>query len=46
MVLPVFNRDGLPIGVFDIDSDQPAAFMPEDEAQLQSILNAVFGQLP
>lgn len=46
LVLPVFNREGLLIGVFDIDSDQPAAFLPEDEAQLQSILNAVFGQSP
>lgn len=46
LVLPVFNRDGALIAVFDIDSDRPAAFMPEDEAQLQSILNAVFGQLP
>ena len=46
LVLPVFNREGLLIGVFDIDSDQPAAFLPEDEAQLQSILNEVFGQLP
>ena len=45
-MLPVFNRDGALIAVFDIDSDRPAAFMPEDEAQLQSILNAVFGQLP
>lgn len=46
LVLPVFNREGSLIAVFDIDSDQPAAFLPEDEAQLQSILNAIFGRLP
>jgi L-methionine (R)-S-oxide reductase len=46
LVLPVFNRDGSLIAVFDIDSDQPAAFLPEDQHRLQSILNAVFGQLP
>lgn len=46
LVLPVFNHSGSLVAVFDIDSDQPAAFLPEDEAQLQSILNAVFGQLP
>lgn len=46
LVLPVVNRDGALIGVFDIDSDRPAAFLPEDQAQLQAILDAVFGQLP
>lgn len=46
LVLPVFNRDGSLIAVFDIDSDRPAAFLPEDQEQLQSILDAVFAQLP
>lgn len=46
LVLPVFNRSGSLIAVFDIDSDRPAAFLPEDQDQLQSILDAVFRQLP
>lgn len=46
LVLPVFNRSGSLIAVFDIDSDRPAAFLPEDQDHLQSILDAVFRQLP
>lgn len=46
LVLPVFNRSGELIGVFDIDSDQPAAFLAEDQERLQAILDAVFRQLP
>ncbi len=42
LVLPVLTSDGALLGVFDIDSDQPAAFTAEDAEQLQSILSAVF----
>lgn len=43
LVLPVFDRNGL-IAVFDLDSDQPDAFMLEDQVQLQAILDQSFGQ--
>lgn len=46
LVLPVFNRAGALIAVFDLDSDQPAAFDAVDQEQLQSILDSVFRQLP
>lgn len=46
LVLPVFNRAGSLIAVFDIDSDQPAAFLPEDQDRLQAILDSVFRKLP
>ncbi|MEO1152505.1 MAG: GAF domain-containing protein [Pseudomonadota bacterium] len=42
LVLPVWNGDGTLIAVFDIDSDQPAAFTAEDEAELTIILHRVF----
>lgn len=42
LVLPVLDRKGAVIGVFDIDSDQPDAFRQEDADQLQGILSAVF----
>ncbi|MCC7320968.1 MAG: GAF domain-containing protein [Rubellimicrobium sp.] len=43
IVLPVFGRDGALIGVFDIDSNRPAAFDAEDAAALGAILMRVFG---
>jgi len=45
LVLPVRNRKGQLIGVFDIDSDQLDAFDQRDAAALQDILDAVFGAL-
>ena len=42
LVLPVRNADGRLLGVFDIDSDRPDAFDPEDAARLQEILDTVF----
>jgi GAF domain-containing protein len=42
LVLPVWNQDGKLLGVFDIDSDQPAAFTQEDAQQMAIILQATF----
>jgi len=42
IVLPVWDRAGAVIGVFDIDSDQPAAFTEEDAEGLSAILAMVF----
>lgn len=42
LVLPVFNGQGALLGVFDIDSDQPDAFTPQDAAALEAILAVVF----
>ncbi len=44
LVLPVWNGAGKLIGVFDIDSDRPAAFTDRDAAALEAILTEVFGQ--
>jgi GAF domain-containing protein len=44
LVLPVRNTTGALIGVFDIDSDQPAAFTEDDARQLALILKEVFEQ--
>ncbi len=44
LVLPVFNAQGQPLGVFDIDSDTPAAFTAADEAWLVPLLAEVFAQ--
>ena len=44
LVLPVFDKSGELIGVFDIDSDQPAAFAKEDADHLQAILTDVFSR--
>ncbi len=44
IVLPVWNGKGELLGVFDIDSDQPAAFDQADADALFSILAAVFGR--
>ena len=46
LVLPVVNRAGDLIAVFDIDSDQPDAFDEKDAKHLTEILNTVFGRLP
>jgi GAF domain-containing protein len=42
LVLPVWNKAGDLIGVFDIDSDQPDAFTQEDADELGAILRQVF----
>lgn len=42
LVLPVFNAKGTLLGVFDIDSDTPAAFTDADEAWLVPLLAEVF----
>ncbi|MEO0990892.1 MAG: GAF domain-containing protein [Pseudomonadota bacterium] len=42
LVLPVTNRHGDLLGVFDIDSDQPAAFTERDATSLAAILARVF----
>ena len=42
LVLPVFNAQGQLLGVFDIDSDTPAAFTAADEAWLVPLLAEVF----
>jgi len=44
LVLPVWNGAGELIGVFDIDSDQPAAFTEADAEALASILARVFSK--
>jgi GAF domain-containing protein len=44
IVLPVRNAAGELIGVFDIDSDQPAAFTEEDARELEAILAGVFAR--
>jgi L-methionine (R)-S-oxide reductase len=45
IVVPVFGRDGRLIGVLDIDSNQPDAFVPQDAHALEEILSATFGSL-
>ncbi|ABG29764.1 GAF domain-containing protein [Roseobacter denitrificans] len=45
LVLPVENARGALLGVFDIDSDQPAAFEQRDADEIDDILKAVFGRL-
>lgn len=45
LVLPVFGRGGRLIGVFDIDSDRPAAFTEEDARELAAILRSVFAAI-
>ncbi len=44
LVLPVWDGAGALIGVFDLDSDQPAAFTGEDVRELRAILEEVFGR--
>lgn len=45
LVLPVEDARGALLGVFDIDSDQPAAFEQRDADEIDRILKAVFGRL-
>ncbi|MEL7180282.1 MAG: GAF domain-containing protein, partial [Pseudomonadota bacterium] len=42
LVLPVFNKSGVLIGVFDIDSDQPDIFTQMDAAELRKVMRNVF----
>lgn len=42
LVIPVFGAGGRLIGVFDIDSDQPAAFTQDDAKRLEAILHDTF----
>ena len=42
LVIPVYDRTGALIGVFDIDSDQPDAFTDNDANQLSLILKNIF----
>ena len=44
LVIPVRNQAGTLLGVFDIDSDRPAAFTQTDADALQSILDSTFAQ--
>ena len=45
LVLPVRDAAGEVIAVFDIDSDQPDAFLQCDAEKLQDILNSCFGSV-
>ena len=45
LVLPVRDAAGEVIAVFDIDSDQPDAFLQRDAEKLQDILNSCFGSV-
>ncbi|HEX8619008.1 MAG TPA: GAF domain-containing protein [Thermoanaerobaculia bacterium] len=38
IVVPIFDRDGALIAVFDVDSDQPNAFDEADQTGLEKIL--------
>jgi len=42
LVLPVWNARGDLLGVFDLDSDQLAAFTAQDATALEAILRAAF----
>ncbi|MCY4180243.1 MAG: GAF domain-containing protein [Litoreibacter sp.] len=44
LVLPVWNDAGTLLGVFDLDSDKPAAFTQNDAIQLQAILSKAFAR--
>lgn len=44
LVLPVWNRAGDLIGVFDIDSDQPDAFTTDDAKHMAALLASVFAR--
>lgn len=45
LVIPVRNGEGQLLGVFDLDSDQPAAFTQNDADRLAVILDQVFAQV-
>lgn len=42
LVLPVWNKNGVLLGVFDLDSDQPDAFTRTDADALAAILSETF----
>jgi GAF domain-containing protein len=42
LVLPVYGANGRLLGVFDIDSDLPAAFTKKDAIEIATILNNAF----
>lgn len=44
LVLPVWNANGVLLGVLDLDSDTASAFTDVDEAALVPLLAAVFAQ--
>jgi L-methionine (R)-S-oxide reductase len=44
VVVPVVDRQGRLIAVFDVDSEQPAAFDQVDADALEKILKAVFAE--
>ncbi|WP_411286658.1 GAF domain-containing protein [Phenylobacterium sp.] len=44
IVVPVVDSDGRLIAVFDVDSEQPAAFDADDQAGLEAILRQVFAK--
>ena len=44
LVIPVRNQSGALLGVFDIDSDQPAAFTHTDADALKGILESTFAR--
>ena len=44
LVLPVWNAQGVLLGVFDIDSNQPAAFTEADATALTAILAETFAE--
>jgi GAF domain-containing protein len=43
IVVPVFNPEGQLLAVFDVDSNDPAAFDRVDQEQLEAIM-AYYGQ--
>ncbi|KQI72002.1 diguanylate cyclase [Loktanella sp. 5RATIMAR09] len=44
LVLPVHDRNGALLGVFDIDSDQPDAFDQADVTGMQALLDLAFAK--
>ncbi|KQB96158.1 diguanylate cyclase [Loktanella sp. 1ANDIMAR09] len=44
LVLPVHDRNGALLGVFDIDSDQPDAFDQTDVAGMKTVLDLAFAK--
>ena len=46
LVLPVVNGEGALLAVFDMDSDDPAAFDATDAAALSDLLARVFRNVP
>lgn len=44
LVLPVFNKSGALLAVFDLDSEMPDAFTPEDVTYYQDLLDPLFAE--